>query len=272
MKPLSGQGSRFSDLGLRLGSAVVLALGGAFVIWLGGPVFVLATAVVLALMLWEYVRMISGDRSIFNLPLLLSGLGGIAWVLLAGSGWTYVGLMCLVAGALAAGLVAGRRFEWLAGGVLYLGIAAGTAVILLNLPTQGMETVILLILVVISADVGAYFTGRSVGGKKLWPAVSPGKTWSGAFGGLAAAAVVGAVFAAAVGWSVPWAIVVSLLVAVGSQCGDLLESAVKRQSGVKDSSNVIPGHGGVLDRFDGILGGLLVYAVLHALGLGLVGQ
>ncbi len=272
MKPFSGQGSRFSDLGLRLASALVLSVGGAFVIWLGGPVFVVATALVLALMLWEYTRMITGNKAIINPTLLVAGLGGIAWVLLAGAGWTYVGLMCLAGGALASGLVARRRFEWLAGGVLYLGIAAGTAVILLNLPSQGMEIVILLILVVISADVGAYFAGRSIGGKKLWPAVSPGKTWSGAFGGLVAAGLVGAVFSGAVGWSLPRAIVVSLLVAIGSQCGDLLESAVKRQSDVKDSSNVIPGHGGVLDRFDGILGGLLVYALLHSLGLGLVGH
>ena len=132
-----------------------------------------------------------------------------------------------------------------------------------------LATSVLPVLVVVAADVGAYFVGRRVGGRKLWPAVSPGKTWSGAFGGLAAAVVVGLVFSwLVVGWH-PWRMgSLSLGIAVCSQFGDLLESAVKRRFGVKDASRLIPGHGGVMDRLDGVMGGVWFFAICDALGIG----
>jgi phosphatidate cytidylyltransferase len=132
----------------------------------------------------------------------------------------------------------------------------------------GLIDVLFLLVVVWSSDIGAYVAGRLVGGPKLAPAISPGKTWSGAVGGLVAAMVIGLVVTRL---AAPGPAVHALLVAgglsVASQLGDLLESACKRHFGVKDSSGLIPGHGGVFDRLDGVLAAAPV-AVLLALALG----
>ncbi|WP_428562633.1 MAG: phosphatidate cytidylyltransferase [Solidesulfovibrio sp. DCME] len=123
--------------------------------------------------------------------------------------------------------------------------------------------------VVMAADTGAYFAGHLVGGPKVWPAVSPGKTWAGTVGGLAAAALVAAAFAlfcAPGAWALAGA---GVVLAAVSQLGDFFESALKRASGVKDSGSLLPGHGGILDRIDGLLPAILVFAAGRAaLGLG----
>ena len=158
---------------------------------------------------------------------------------------------------------------WLVGGFVYMTLAMGALLVLRAKEPEGVLLILWLVLVVVAADVGAYFVGRRVGGRKLWPAVSPGKTWSGAFGGLAAAVVVGLIFSwLVVGWH-PWRMgSLSLGIAVCSQFGDLLESAVKRRFGVKDASRLIPGHGGVMDRLDGVMGGVWFFAICDALGIG----
>ena len=107
--------------------------------------------------------------------------------------------------------------------------------------------------------------------RKLWPRVSPGKTWSGALGGLAFAGATGIAFGVAVGWSPLRIGLLSLGISIFSQLGDLLESAVKRRFGVKDASRLIPGHGGLMDRLDGVLGGVWFFAVCDSLGLGVIG-
>ncbi len=110
-------------------------------------------------------------------------------------------------------------------------------------------------LIIWASDIGAYVVGRLVGGPKLAPAISPGKTWSGAVGGMGAAALVGLGVAALVGARFPLlhCILVSIIIGIASQLGDLLESGFKRHFGVKDSGRSIPGHGGLLDRLDGML-------------------
>lgn len=132
----------------------------------------------------------------------------------------------------------------------------------------GLIDVLFLLVVVWASDIGAYIAGRLVGGPKLAPSISPGKTWSGAVGGTLAAMLVGLAVAR---WAAPGPASHALLVAAGlsvaSQLGDLLESACKRHFGVKDSSRLIPGHGGVFDRLDGVLGAAPV-AVVLALALG----
>ncbi|NOX41724.1 MAG: phosphatidate cytidylyltransferase, partial [Alphaproteobacteria bacterium] len=121
----------------------------------------------------------------------------------------------------------------------------------------GLDWTIWLILVVVAADIGGYCFGRVIGGAKILPKISPKKTWSGTLGGLLLAAFVGYGFAFLLG-NVAGMVVLSIIVAAASQAGDIVESAVKRHTKIKDSSNLIPGHGGFLDRFDALIGASLV--------------
>jgi phosphatidate cytidylyltransferase len=156
-------------------------------------------------------------------------------------------------------------------GVPYVGLAAASLVWLRFDPAAGRGNVLFVVLMVWASDIGAYLVGRLVGGPKLAPAISPGKTWSGAVGGVALAVAVAGLIAAAGGgaWTVRTVAVAALLSLV-SQAGDLLESALKRYFGVKDSGRLIPGHGGLLDRLDGMLTAAPAAALLAAaLGRGL---
>ncbi|MEM1006026.1 MAG: phosphatidate cytidylyltransferase, partial [Pseudomonadota bacterium] len=125
-----------------------------------------------------------------------------------------------------------------------------------------------LIAIVVATDIAGYFVGKSFGGPKFWPKVSPKKTWSGTAGGWVAAAVVGGVFARHGGFGLAF-VAVSVMASMASQAGDIFESAVKRKLDVKDSSNLIPGHGGFLDRFDGMMGAavfVLIAGLFYAPG------
>jgi phosphatidate cytidylyltransferase len=154
--------------------------------------------------------------------------------------------------ALAGGI---SRARPLAFGVPYLGVAAVALVWLRQPPMSGGANVIVLLLIVWASDIGAYMTGRAIGGPLLAPAISPGKTWSGALGGLAAAALTGLAASLALGSGpISWRPAgFALLIGVISQVGDLFESRLKRHFGVKDSGTTIPGHGGLLDRLDAVL-------------------
>ncbi len=124
----------------------------------------------------------------------------------------------------------------------------------------GLEAILVLIGIVILSDVAGYFVGRQLGGPKFWPAISPKKTWSGTIAGWVAAGILGLIIAIATGY---WAIVpAAVILAFGAQMGDIAESAVKRILGVKDSSDLIPGHGGVLDRFDGLFGAAVTALII----------
>ena len=129
----------------------------------------------------------------------------------------------------------------------------------------GFEWTLWLVLVVVASDVGGYFAGKLIGGPKILPTVSPKKTWSGTLGGLTLAASVG-VFFVLFDMGGNGLIMLSVVMAVAAQIGDLLESLMKRRAGIKDSSNLIPGHGGLLDRFDGTVGASVVLGLVLALG------
>ncbi|MFO1140870.1 MAG: phosphatidate cytidylyltransferase [Amaricoccus sp.] len=260
---------RFADLGKRLASGILLAVIALLDLWAGGAWAAAFLSLVLALMLWEYHRMVTGSDEILAPGLVVAVVAGIL-ALAATAAWgPPAGFGCLAVGAVAVAAVGRPRPFWQLGGFLYMTLAMGALLVLRSKEPEGVLLILWLVLVVVAADVGAYFVGRRVGGKKLWPAVSPGKTWSGAFGGLAAAVVVGLVFSwLVVGWH-PWRMgSLSLGIAVCSQFGDLLESAVKRRFGVKDASRLIPGHGGVMDRLDGVMGGVWFFAICDALGIG----
>lgn len=264
---------RFQDLRQRLISALLLG-GIAFTaLALGGAWSALLVLALLLAMLWEYDRMVSAPGADgWPWPVLL-WLGGAAAVVATSFGYLGGGLLVLAALAAVAGEIRRPKARLLLPGALYMGLAMCALLDLRLRHEDGFILILWLVLVVVAADVGAYFAGRRFGGRKLWPAVSPGKTWSGAFGGLAFAAIIGVIFAAALssGWPVVRVTVVSIAVAIGSQAGDLLESAVKRRFGVKDSSRLIPGHGGVMDRLDGIMGGTIAFLILDRLSLGLPG-
>jgi phosphatidate cytidylyltransferase len=148
--------------------------------------------------------------------------------------------------------------------LLYVLAALVSLLWLRHQPVLGRETAIWIVLCIWATDIGAYMTGRLAGGAKLAPRISPGKTWSGLVGGMAWAAVASAAvgYFFGLGRTIPLAVIGALLAVVG-QTGDLLESAAKRKAGVKDSGALIPGHGGLLDRVDGLIAALVVVALLR---------
>jgi phosphatidate cytidylyltransferase len=158
---------------------------------------------------------------------------------------------------------------WLAAGAIYAGIFFVSMLILRSDPRLGLTVLIWLFALVWTADVAAYFAGRAFGGRKLWPAVSPNKTWSGAAGATIAGPVAGALVMIAAGLSLrPVHVVVMLAIVIVGQLGDLMESAIKRRFGVKDSSQLIPGHGGLMDRCDSLIAAA---AVALAIGIARAG-
>jgi phosphatidate cytidylyltransferase len=135
-------------------------------------------------------------------------------------------------------------------------------------PSEGFTALTFVLLIVWVTDIGGYFVGRRMGGPKLWPRVSPKKTWAGALGGFAASLGVSAGFVGVgLGKTVP-ILLVGAILSIASQVGDLFESAVKRRFGVKDSSQLIPGHGGLMDRLDGFVAAIVLAAIFGLLRSG----
>ena len=144
----------------------------------------------------------------------------------------------------------------------YATAALIAAVWLRHDPEYGFAAVLFVLLIVWATDSGGYFAGRGIGGPKLWPRVSPNKTWAGAAGSVFAALAVAGGFVAAGSGSALRLLVIAIVLSVASQLGDLFESAVKRRFGVKDSGSIIPGHGGLLDRLDGFVAAVVVAAAI----------
>jgi len=263
---------RFADLGLRVASGLVLAALALLNLWAGGAWAAAFVALALVLMFWEYHRMVTGSQRLAEPSLLLPCLAGVAAIAATARWGTPAGLLTLAAGTVVVAAATGAQRVWLTAGFLYMALGLGALIVFRGREPEGALLILWLVIVVVAADVGAYFVGRRLGGRKLWPAVSPGKTWSGAIGGLAFAGVTGLVFGLAIGWPPIRVGLLSLGIAVCSQLGDLLESAVKRRFGVKDSSRLIPGHGGLMDRLDGILGGVWFFAICDSLGVGAIGH
>ena len=152
--------------------------------------------------------------------------------------------------------------------MLYIGLAAVALIHLRGDASAGRLNVLFLFFTVWASDIGAYIAGRALGGPLLWPQVSPAKTWTGAAGGLLLAMVIGGLVAPQLAAGSPWrAAAAAAVLAVATQAGDLLESAIKRHFNVKDTSSLIPGHGGLLDRLDGLLAAAPAAALL-SLGTG----
>ena len=170
-------------------------------------------------------------------------------------------LIVLAVGFVAVVSIAPERRSWAAAGFFYAAAAEIASVLVRLDPVKGFAALMFVLLIVWVTDSGGYFAGRGIGGPKLWPRVSPKKTWAGAIGGFAASLAVAIGFAAlGLGKTGPL-LVLSAVLSVVSQLGDLFESAVKRRFGVKDSSQIIPGHGGLMDRLDGFVAAVAVAAL-----------
>ncbi len=252
----SPDAGRWGDLRKRILSAVLMLAVGAVATWQGGMLFAELAVVCTGLMMWELARMTKGEG--FDASILL---GVLAAAMLALNLWSVQPwVLPLMLMPVLVGLVAPRRDSLVFAAYALVIMATGWALVALRV-SAGLVPVLWLLAVVIASDVMGYFAGRIIGGPKFWPRVSPKKTWSGTIAGWIGAALVGAGFWAA-GPGTSDLIWVSPVVAFAGQMGDIAESAIKRRAGIKDSSGLIPGHGGLMDRFDALAFAAIVTVIL----------
>lgn len=260
--PFGAFGFRAGELALRIVSALLLIPLALATAYAGGWPFALFWGAAAVGVLWEWISLMSGtDRA----PLLFAGTAALALALvLLVAGFDLAAVIVLAIGALAAAALApGERQRWVAAGIPYAGCLAIAPIALRSDGEYGFLAIIFLFAIVWSTDIAAYFVGRAVGGPRLVPEVSPNKTWSGAIAGLLAA-IVAAIAVAKIAALPQWFAIAMLAVALSvfAQAGDIFESFLKRRFGAKDSSRLIPGHGGLMDRLDGFIAASVVAAVL----------
>jgi len=247
------------NLRTRIIAALVLAPAAIGIAWAGGPLWIGLVTLAAIGMYVEWLTIVGAAREKQIVA------AGIAALILSGLslalGYGAFSLVVLVIGAATVAAVSRRLRLWSVAGFCYAAAAAFASAQVRLDEAYGFVALIFVMLVVWAADIGGYFAGRGIGGPKLWPRVSPKKTWAGAIGGFAGGLVVAAGFAAVgIGKLTPLLLLAAFL-SVVSQSGDLFESAVKRRFGVKDSSQIIPGHGGLLDRLDGFVAAIVVAAL-----------
>ena len=257
------------DLTLRICSALVLAPLAIGTAYLGGWPFAMFWSAAAIGVFWEWCALVAGNG---RRPVVMAGGAALAASFaLAGTGHLVGASIVIALGAIGTAAVApARQRGWVAGGVPYAG-AIGIAPIALRSDSEaGFVAIVLVFAIVWTTDIAAFFLGRMIGGPKLLARVSPKKTWSGAIGGLAAAVLAAIAVAKMAGLSglLSIAVVAAILSAV-AQAGDLFESQLKRRFGAKDSSQLIPGHGGLMDRLDGCVFAAAVAALIGILRGGL---
>lgn len=248
-------GGNASNLRQRVVSGAVLIVVALALTWAGGVWYRLLAAAISGAVLYEWLTMTARSEKPSNRWLAAGLLAVLLILLVTGASITFLS-MGLVGAFIVTGAHA-ARFEagpWPTLGLAYAGLLGIALAALRGADAAGLSVTLYLFAVVWATDILAYFVGRAVGGPKLAPAISPGKTWSGAAGGTVAAAVAGIFVAVELGSPLGWGalLLLTLILSVVSQCGDLFESWIKRHFGVKDSSQLIPGHGGVMDRVDGL--------------------
>jgi phosphatidate cytidylyltransferase len=214
--PAAPRTAGLSNLILRVISSAVLAPIAILAAWIGGVSFVVFWTVAASIVLWEWSALVKNASQVDR------SLGWFA--------------------------------GWMVAGLVYAGVLLLCPIILRRDPALGFVAMLFVFAIVWVTDIAAYFVGRAVGGPKLWPAVSPKKTWSGAVAGTLGGIAAGLLVVKLAGLVVaPMLVIVALALSVAAQLGDLLESATKRHFGAKDASQLIPGHGGLMDRLDGFL-------------------
>jgi phosphatidate cytidylyltransferase len=243
-----------TNLQIRILSAIVLGVAVLGLVWLGGLVCRILAALVAGAIFYEWAAMRREPTSTGHHWLSALCLGLVLACLVLGFEarvlFTVAALAILVSGM--HGWARGQGL-WNTSGVAYAALSAVTLSLIRGDERAGLLAILFLFAVVWATDVFAYFVGRAIGGPKLAPSISPSKTWSGAGGGAIGGVAGGVLFAALTGWGGIWVAAIALALAVIAQFGDLLESFLKRRQGVKDSSHLIPGHGGFMDRVDGLV-------------------
>jgi phosphatidate cytidylyltransferase len=253
---------RGSEFALRVCSALVLVPLALATAYLGDWPFAVFWGVAAMGVLWEWTSLVAGTDRRF---VLMTGAASLALAFaLVVSGLPLAAVIVLAIGTLAAASLApAERRLWIAGGVPYAGTLGVAPIVLRSDGEDGFLAVIFLFAVVWTTDIAAYFIGRAAGGPKLVPQVSPNKTWSGAIGGTLAAVVVALVLAKMAALAGLFAIaMLAIVLSVSAQAGDVFESFLKRRFGAKDSSHLIPGHGGLMDRLDGFVTASVVAALI----------
>jgi phosphatidate cytidylyltransferase len=255
-------GSRGNELVLRVLSALVLVPFAIATAYVGGWPFQLFWGAAALVVLWEWTSLVTGaDR---RSVLLAGAVSVVLAVTLVASGYRLAAVIVLAMGMLAvAALARAEGRIWVAAGVPYAGSLGVAPIVLRSDGEAGFLAMIFLFAIVWATDIVAYFVGRAIGGPKLMPQVSPKKTWSGALGGTVAAVLAALAMAKAVALTGWFAIaMLAIILSVVAQGGDLFESFLKRRFGAKDSSHLIPGHGGLMDRLDGFVTASVVAALI----------
>lgn len=244
---------RGNELALRVCSAVVLvplAIGTAYV---GGWPFAIFWGAAAIGVVWEWSSMVAPDE---QFSVLMAGGASLALaVILVATGHVLAALIVVAMGALgAASLTLADRRMWAAGAIPYAGALAIGPIILRSDGEQGFLAMLFVFAIVWTTDIAAYFVGRGLGGPKLVPRVSPNKTWTGAIGGLLASVFAAIIVAKIAALTSFFALaMLAIVLSISAQAGDLFESFLKRRFNAKDSSHLIPGHGGLMDRLDGFV-------------------
>jgi len=252
----AGRG-QWSDLSQRLLSGGIAAGVGLWLMWIGGLAFHLMIAAICGIMMWELLRMIGAGKRAVPMAVITSV------VLLAAMELppSFALPLLLLPAMLGVSQIEQHRYTYAIYSAAIL--VAGYGLTALR-DDFGFGWMAWLALVVIATDILGYFAGRFIGGPKFWPKVSPKKTWSGTVAGWLGAALIAVAYVmnGAAGFEL---IGISIAISMASQLGDVSESALKRRMGVKDSSNIMPGHGGMFDRFDGMLGASIFLLIIESL-------
>lgn len=264
---LPGRRFDWTNLAIRVASAAVMAPAVLAAMWWAdvphwGAVFLVLVAVAVALLSIEWAAMTASRAPIRVSAAVTAAV--LVGAFLTHLGWVELAWAAMLVGALAAALVArgvAERVTDAAFGVIYIAIPVICLIWLRHMP-EGRQWTLMLLAVTWSADIFAFLVGSALKGPKLWPRFSPNKTWSGFIGGLAASALAGVAMAqfSDIVLSLPAAALIGFLTGLATMGGDLWESMLKRRFGVKDSGDLIPGHGGLLDRVDGLMFAVVVIA------------
>jgi phosphatidate cytidylyltransferase len=261
------RGSR--NLLTRIVAALILAPTAIAIAWAGGWLWAGLVAMAAIGLYVEWLMIVGCGR---NAGVIATGTAALSLTgFCLASGRIDAALVTVLLGVVSVGFISPGKRAWAAAGLCYAAAAEIASVLVRLDQVWGFVALVLVLLVVWVTDIGGYFAGRGVGGPKLWPRVSPKKTWAGAAGGFVASLAIAAVFASFGVGKIGPLLLLGAVLSVASQLGDLFESAVKRRFGVKDSSQIIPGHGGLLDRLDGFVAAIVLAAFIGILRGGVDG-